>query len=128
MSTPTRPEGMSDEMWAAVQIVMEDEGIKSYKEMTAAHQAAIERMDQMETKWSERDAAWEAKYGKTDDGTSGATNQPTGESVGGGTGGTPPMDSDAPTPPPVVEPSTDEPKGSGRGGRKRWYEHEGYAK
>ena len=124
----TRPEGMSDEMWTAVQIVMEDQQISSYREMTEAHKATIERMDKLETTWSERDAAWEAKYGKTDDGTNGASSGTGNEPTSGGNSGTSAVDPNAPTPPPVVQSVDDGPKGSGRGGRLRWYEREGYAK
>lgn len=117
-----KPEGMDDELWAAVCIVMDDHQIRSFNDMTASHQAVIERMDQMETKWSEY-VAQPASQGATDAGTQGASGQGTGAPGTGEPGG-------ATTPPPVVEKEEEkegEKKGSGRGGKPRWYETDRYA-
>lgn len=119
-----KPEDMSDEMWAAVCIVMEDHQIKSFKDMTDSHQAVIERMDQMENKWAETQAATDTEKGAGGDAGAEGSGVPDGP-VSGGEG----------SPPPIVEGSGgsgsgggDDPKGSGRGGKPRWYERDGYAK
>lgn len=119
-----KPEEMSDEMWAAVLIIMEDQQISSYKELTESHKAVIERMDQMENKWVEAQTQGQSDTGTQGDGENGTIGE------GKGTGGGPVSDGEG-TPPPIVESGSgedDRPKGSGRGGKLRWYEREGYAK
>jgi hypothetical protein len=121
-----KPEGMTDEMWAAVQIVMEDQQISSFKQLTESHQAVITRMDQMENKWAETQAH------RDTGGEAGSEGQGPADSAGdggsGGSGGGPQSGGEG-SPPPVVEAEVDEgPRGSGRGGKPRWYEREGYAK
>jgi hypothetical protein len=134
-----KPEDMSDEMWAAVQIVLEDQQIKSYRELTEGQQRVIERMDQMEDKWAETQAhsntpaqenSGTAAQGGSENGEQGggeSGNQGQSERGSQGTGG--PVSGGEGSPPPVVESEDgDRPRGSGRGGRPRWYEREGYAK
>lgn len=127
-----KPADMSDEMWAAVCIIMEDHQISSYKEMTESHQAMIQRMDELETKWSEKavegdpaggDGASQADSGAAGQGGNGAAGAVGSDAVGEGSGVTPP-----PVVEKTVEGGDDEKTGSGRGGRLRWYEREGYAK
>lgn len=119
---PKKPDDMTDEMWAAVCIVMEDKQISSWKEMTESHKAMVQRMDDMETKWSESQAAKEVD------------SEPAGEPVAQATGGAGTgAEGGGVTPPPVVEKTGEggegeEKKGSGRGGKPRWYERDGYAK
>lgn len=124
---PKKPDDMSDEMWAAVCIVMEDRQISSYNKMSESHQAMIERMDHLETTWSEKQANTDPVT-QGDGGAGGTGSQQgsdsgsTGEKTGDATGG---------TAPPLVEKDGDgdgEKKGSGRGGKLRWYERDGYAK
>ena len=125
-----KPEDMSDEMWAAVCIIMEDQQISSYREMTESHQAMIERMDHLETTWSEKQA--HSGTGNVAAGETGTTAG--GGSVGDGTGVTGTGGAQAgtagggTTPPPIVEKGEEEKKGSGRGGKFRWYERDGYAR
>jgi len=141
-----RPEGMSDEMWAAVCIVMEDQNIKSFKEMTESHKAVITRMDQMEDKWAEREASRETSgpegtegAGQGGSGTAGqAAGGTAGEAASGASGGSSGSTSGGTTPPPKREDDEGasgkgeqgegERVGSGRGGRLRWYERDVYGK
>lgn len=120
----TKPEGMDDETWAAVCIIMEDHQISSYRELTESHKAMIQRMDEMETKLSERPSPQTA----TEPPAEPVTPAPSGTGTqGGGDGRTGEV-----TPPPVVNKEEGEEEGqktgSGRGGKLRWYEREGYAK
>lgn len=122
-----KPEDMSDEMWTAVCIVMEDKQIKSFKDMTDSHQAVITRMDEMENKWAESQASTDPQtQGGGDAGGSGSGEGP---GAAGGVGDAVPVSGGEGSPPPVVEKtSDDEPKGSGRAGKLRWHERDGYAK
>lgn len=129
-----KPPEMSDEMWAAVCIVMEDQQISSYKELTESNKAVIERMDQMETKWSEK-AVEKEQSGAAGNGGTGDGGQPGGQGAGQG-------DPQGVTPPPVVgdgggsggsssgsgDEDGDGEKGSGRGGKKRWHERDAWAR
>jgi len=126
-----KPDEMSDEMWAAVCIIMEDNQISSYKELTESHKAVIERMDQMENKWAEVQAHRDTGNGSGPDAGTGVQDGTQSGVVGVAAGVGEPVSGGEGSPPPVVEPGggeDDKPKGSGRGGRPRWYEREGYAK
>jgi hypothetical protein len=125
-----KPEDMSDEMWAAVQIVLEDQQIKSYRELTEAQQSVIQRMDQMEDKWAETQAhSNTAAQGGSENGEQGDGKNGNGQGGEGSQGAGGPVSGGEGSPPPVVESEDDQrPRGSGRGGRPRWYEREGYAK
>lgn len=125
-----KPANMTDEMWAAVCIIMEDNQISSFKELTESHKAVITRMDEMENKWAE------TRVGSgdvTQVGSEGGKGEGRGEVLVDGKGNGPQSGGEG-SPPPIVEsgsgenPEGGEKKGSGRGGKMRWYEREGYAK
>jgi hypothetical protein len=125
---------MSDEMWAAVCIIMEDQQVSSFKELTASHQAVIQRMDEMENKWAEtQEARDDGKQGDGGTGTQGA-GEGTGQGAVGSGGSGVPSGGGEGSPPPLVGGTSEgagegnEKKGSGRGGKQRWYERDGYAK
>lgn len=127
---------LSEEMKEVVRILREDGQIGAYNKMSESNRALVERLDQMETKNSERDARWEEKFGKAggdgDAGTGGTGPEGT-ENGGGSQGGNPGGDQGAPgsdgvpTPPPVKQ---DEPPAGdeGKPKRKRWYESDVYSK
>lgn len=104
---------ISPEMQEAIRILREDGRIAEYRKMTESHKELVERLDHLENKGAERDAAWEAKFG---------------EKKAAGPEGQPAVVADVEvddtkvTPPPVKAPEPAKEKT----GRKRWYESEVY--
>jgi len=119
---------LSEEMQEALRILKEDGQIGAYNRMTESNQKLVQRLDEIETKNSERDAQWEERFksaGKGEETPPADGGTPGSGDGGGQTGGDPGAPGGVPTPPPVNEPVPPEEKPAGR---KRWYESDVYRK
>lgn len=115
MTVPEIPAGVSpEELAEAVRILKEDNGVKAIRELQT-------RLDEIETKRSERDARDDERWEKLQ--TGGKTPETPAEPIGNP--GSPPAGGDGNTivPPPV---KTEEPKREEKT-RKRWYENGNYS-
>lgn len=115
MTVPEIPVGVSpEELAEAVRILKEDNGVKAIRGLQT-------RLDEIETKRSERDARDDERWEKLQAG--GTTPETPAEPVGN-PGGTPPVgDGTTIVPPPV---KTEEPAEEKKT-RKRWYENGNYS-
>lgn len=116
MSEAEIPAGVSpEELAEAVRILKEDNGVKAIRGLQT-------RLDEIETKRSERDARDDERWEKLQAG--GKTPETPPESVGNP--GSPPAGGDGNTivPPPV---KTEEPEKEEKPGRKRWWENGNYS-
>jgi len=126
---------LSEEMQEALRILKEDGQIGAYNRMTESNKALVERLDQIETRNSERDAQWEERFknaGKSQEGPENSGGTPGSGDGGGAPGGDPgaggaPAGGEPGGVPPVKKEETP-PPGEGRPRRKAWYESEVYTR
>ena len=124
---------LSEEMQEVLRILREDHTVKAFKEMTSGQQALVKRMDEWETRESEREAKRlerEAQAQAQTQTPAAPGNPPSLPEPGQNPA--PVVPPNTPTPPPTVNPQGGgEPTGGGDGGKKKrtpWYERDIYRK